>query len=115
MSCSCGQHHTAHSAANGRAAPVGRQIALSGVLRCADTAELMAVLTHLPTHLAASRAEPGCLHFDIAQTDDPLVWQVEELFADEPALAAHKARTMASPWAAATQQIARDIHRIDAA
>ena len=114
MTCACGNHH-GPSASRGRPAPTGAQVALSGRLRCADAAELMAVLAHLADHVAASRAEPGCLHFDIAQTDDPLVWQVEELFADEAALKAHKARTMASPWADATAGIAREIHRIDAA
>lgn len=114
MTCACGRHH-GPSAGHGRPAPIGDQIALSGQLRCADAAQLMAVLTHLPDHVAASRAEAGCLHFDIAQTDDPLVWQVEELFTGDAALKAHKARTMESPWAAATAGIARDIHRIDAA
>ena len=113
MTCACGRHH-GPSAGRDRPAPIGAQVALSGQLRCAGAAELMAVLAHLADHVRASRAEPGCLHFDIAQTNDPLVWQVEELFADEAALKAHKARTMASPWAAATAAIARDIHRIDA-
>ena len=77
-----------------------------------DIEALRAVFAEMET---ASRAEAGCLHFDIAQTDDPLVWQVEELFTGDAALKAHKARTMASAWAAATAGIARDIHRIDAA
>lgn len=114
MTCACGQHH-GPSASHGRPAPTGAQVALSGRLTCADAGELIAVLAHAPDHIAASRAEPGCLHFALSQTDDPLVWQVEELFADEAALKAHKARTTASPWGAATAGIARSIHRIDAA
>lgn len=89
-------------------------MALSGRLVCAGPAELMAVLAHVEDHVAASRAEPGCLYFAISQTEDPLVWQVEELFRDEQALEAHRARTAASDWAAATGGIARDIHRIAA-
>ena len=48
------------------------------------------------------------------QTDDPLVWRVEELFRDAAALEAHRARTKASAWAAATSGIARQIHTVAA-
>lgn len=109
--CACGHHHGANC---GRPAPEGAQVALSGRLVCAGPTELMAVLAHVEDHVAASRAEPGCLYFAISQTEDPLVWQVEELFRDEQALAAHRARTAASDWAAATAGIARDIQRIAA-
>ena len=75
----------------------------------------MAVLAHVQDHVAASRAEPGCLYFAISQSDDPLVWLVEELFADEAALASHRARVADSEWAAATAQITRDIRQFGAA
>ncbi|HHW35027.1 MAG TPA: antibiotic biosynthesis monooxygenase [Paracoccus solventivorans] len=110
--CACGHHHP--GPACGRPEPTGAQVALSGRLICAGPAELMAVLAHVEDHVASSRAEPGCLYFAISQTEDPLVWQVEELFWDEAALEAHRARTAASDWAAATAGIARDIHRLTA-
>ena len=109
--CACGHHHGPNCE---RPAPVGAQVALSGRLVCAGPAELMAVLAHVEDHVAASRAEPGCLHFAISQTEDPLVWQVEELFRDEQALKAHRARSAASDWGMATAGIARDIHRVSA-
>ncbi|WBU52329.1 putative quinol monooxygenase [Paracoccus sp. SCSIO 75233] len=112
MTCSCGQNH-APSASLNRPAPAPGQIALSGRLICVDSSQLLIVLSHLSDHIAASRAEPGCLFFDIAQTDDPLIWQVEELYEDEAALKAHKARTAASIWAEKTAALTRDIHRID--
>ena len=77
------------------AAPRPGQVALSGLLICADLDQLKIVLEYVPAHIAASRAEPGCLFFDITQSDDPLIWRVEELFASEAALAAHTARTKA--------------------
>ena len=95
------------------AAPRPGQVALSGLLVCADLEQLKIVLDYLPAHIAASRAEPGCLFFDITQSDDPLIWRVEELYTDESALQAHKARTKASLWAEKSAALTRDIHRID--
>lgn len=111
MSCSCGQNHshTTHA----RPAPMPGQIALSGHIFCADLQELKIVLDHLPEHVALSRAEPGCLYFAIDQTVDPMIWQVEELFADEAALDAHKARMADSTWARVSAALKRDIQRID--
>lgn len=111
--CACGHHH--HEPGCGRPEPTGAQVALSGRLICTGPAELMAVLSHVEDHVAASRAEPGCLYFTISQTEDPLVWRVEELFRDDEAYAAHRVRVAGSAWAAATAGIARDIHRIGAA
>ncbi len=85
------------------------RIALSGRLICADEVEAEVLRRNLDAHIIASRAEPGCLRFDITATDDPLIWQVSELFADAAAFEAHKARTAASPWAEATRAIRRDI------
>ncbi len=62
---------------------------------------------HLPAHLALTRAEPGCLAFDVDPTDDPLVWRVEERFADEAAFDAHQRRVAASAWGTATAGIDR--------
>lgn len=109
MSCSC----CTPASPTARPAPAPGQVALSGRLICADLDQLKIVLEHLPAHIAASRAEPGCLFFDITQTDDPLIWQVEELYTDEAALTAHKSRTMASPWPEKTAALTRDIARVD--
>lgn len=110
--CTCGHHHARQSC--GRPEPTGAEVALSGQITCTDMGQLMVLLAHLQPHVAASRAEPGCLYFEIAQTDDPLVWRVEELFRDRAALEAHRARTRQSAWWTATSGIARDIHEITA-
>lgn len=66
------------------------------------------VLSHLPVHIRDTVREPGCLFFDIAQTEDPLVWSVSEGFASRAAFEAHQARMAASDWGRATRAIRRD-------
>ena len=103
MDCACGHAHTPALDPSGTPVPLSpAPVALHGRLICHDTAQMLTALDMLQDHADASRAEPGCLFFEIAQTDDPLVWRVEELFRDAAALEAHRARTRASPWAAAT-------------
>lgn len=83
-------------------------VRLSGFLRCASVAEIEAVKRHLPDHIRLTRAEPGCISFEVSQTDDPLVWHVEELFADQTAFDYHQQRTRASKWFEATSAIVRE-------
>ena len=82
-------------------------VRLTGTFRCApeETASLCAAI---PGHVALSRAEPGCLAFDIRQTADPCVFEVSERFCDEAAFAAHQARTRASAWWTITGRMPRD-------
>jgi quinol monooxygenase YgiN len=84
-------------------------VRLSGHLRCASPQEADLVARHLPEHVRLSRAEPGCLSFDITATDDPLVWRVEERFIDRAAFEFHRRRTRASAWWEATAAVKRDI------
>lgn len=83
-------------------------ITLTGRLICADHAEAEIVRRHLDRHSELTRAEPGCLHFCVAETDDPLVWEVSERFVDRPAFDAHQHRVRASEWGRVTAGIARD-------
>lgn len=83
-------------------------IRLKGHLICLTEAEAQAVRGHRTTHQALTRAEPGCLSFDILDTDDPLIFDVQEAFRDRPAFDAHQARTRDSAWFAATRTILRD-------
>ncbi|MFD1797544.1 antibiotic biosynthesis monooxygenase [Paracoccus aurantiacus] len=112
MSCSCGHDHDA-SAHLGRPDPAPGQIALSVKLFCADAAEMRIALEHLPDHVALSRAEPGCMFFAAEQSDDPAIWLIEELYADEAALNAHKARLASSEWSRISAALKREITRID--
>ncbi|MAN55379.1 MAG: GNAT family N-acetyltransferase [Paracoccus sp. (in: a-proteobacteria)] len=118
MSCACGHHHPRHETgceAEGPTIALDRpMIALTGRLICADPAQLMTALTLLPDHVDQSRAEPGCLRFDLRQDEDPLVWHLSELFTDGEAFAAHQQRTKASAWGRDSRDIARDFHRREA-
>ena len=82
-------------------------VCLRGHRRCASPAEVELIKRHLPLHLRLTRAEPGCLAFDVRPTADPLVWRVEERFRDRAAFDAHQRRTRASDWGAATAGIER--------
>ncbi len=82
-------------------------IRLRGQLVCLAAEEAAAVQTHRPAHEALTRAEPGCLGFEIADTEDPLVFEVMETFRDRAAFDAHQARTRDSDWFAATRGILR--------
>lgn len=83
-------------------------IHLSGRLICQTHAEARRVVMALPDHLRLTRAEPGCVSFDVTPSDDPLIWEVSEVFTDSVAFAAHQAHTKASDWAAQTAGITRD-------
>ncbi|WP_231476127.1 VOC family protein [Rhodococcus sp. UNC23MFCrub1.1] len=80
---------------------------LSGQLICRDDAESAVVSECLPRHVELTRAEPGCVSFDVQQSDDPLVWQVDEYFTDDAAFARHQERVSSSEWGGRTAGIER--------
>ncbi|MFV2198516.1 putative quinol monooxygenase [Nocardiopsis sp. LOL_012] len=59
-----------------------------------------AFVSGISRHAAASvRGEPGCLRFDVvADSADPDLFWVCEVFADEAALAAHRASPHFAAW-----------------
>ncbi len=81
-------------------------IRLTGTLTCPPE-EAAAVRAALPAHVALTRAEPGCLSFEVTETA-PDVFAVDELFRDRAAFEAHQVRTRASDWFAVTAGHARD-------
>lgn len=63
----------------------------------------------LPDHIALTRAEPGCLSFEVVEdADKPGRFLVSEVFVDQDAFDAHQARTKQSSWATVTSGIPRD-------
>ncbi len=82
-------------------------VTLGGLLVCRDVEESELVAALLPAHVARTRAEPGCLRFEVDATDDPLVWTVAERFSDATSFRAHQARVAASDWGRATAAIER--------
>ena len=83
-------------------------VRLRDFLRCLSKHDVELVRRHLPEHLRLTREEPGCISFGVSETDDPLIWRVEELFADRAAFDFHQQRTRASEWFTATSAIPRD-------
>lgn len=83
------------------------KIVLTGYLDVA-AAQWDAVMAALPAHVAATRAEPGCLHFSVAPDRDvPLRLLVDEAFTNRAAFEAHRARSAESAWAQVSAGIAR--------
>lgn len=113
MSCACGHHHAPRTGcADGQPVALSPpMIALSGRLICADMAQMMLAMDLLPEHVRLSRAEPGCLRFDIGQDDDPLIWSLSELFTDAAAFQAHQDRNAASVWGRESRDLRRNFDR----
>ncbi|PQZ93749.1 antibiotic biosynthesis monooxygenase [Arthrobacter sp. MYb227] len=84
-----------------------RNIKLAGQLICHNNAEAALVEKHLARHIELTRAEPGCLSFEVVLTEDPLVWNVAERFQDAASFRFHQARATASAWGRATAAIKR--------
>lgn len=85
-----------------------RHVRLTGRLVCRNASDIELVQTHLAEHVRLTRTEPGCVSFEVFQSEDPLIWDVEECFLDKEAYEFHQKRTRASLWWAATAGIPRD-------
>ena len=87
-------------------------VRVSGHLRCAPE-EIDMVHEMLPEHIRLTRAETGCLSFEVTQDPgDPCRWNLSESFRDMAAFEAHRTRTAASDWGRRTAHLHRDI-RVD--
>ena len=68
-----------------------------------------AIAAALPLHVELTRAETGCVQFDV--TPDPEVegrYNVSELFTDRESFDAHQARVKASAWGEISAGIRRE-------
>ncbi|KEJ88398.1 putative quinol monooxygenase [Sulfitobacter donghicola] len=84
------------------------EVSLNGKLICTTEAEAARVRAALPDHITLTRAEAGCISFEVTPTDDPMIWSVAERFVDAAAFEAHQQRASTSQWAKETAGIARD-------
>lgn len=82
-------------------------VRLSGLVICASAQQASIVDEHVPLHIELTRAEVGCLSFEVTRTGDPFVWQVAEVFLDAESFAAHQQRVAGSVWGRATVGIER--------
>ena len=70
---------------------------------------LEAVKAALPQHIALTRAEVGCLKFEVVPSETVAGrLLVSEVFTDQAAFDVHQARTKASEWFQVTAGIPRD-------
>ncbi len=68
-----------------------------------------AIQTALRAHIALTRAEPGCLSFDVNPCPNVKYrFLVSEVFVDQQAFDAHQIRARASDWAKVSDGIARE-------
>jgi len=83
------------------------KVVLSGFLVVADQ-DREIIEAHLPRHIRLTRAETGCLAFDVVpDPHDGSRYLVEEIFASKTAFEAHQARVKASDWGRATAHMQR--------
>lgn len=62
----------------------------------------------MPRHIELTRAESDCVEFSVVSTEDPLIWSVDERFADQAAFDSHQRRVADGAWGRATVGIERD-------
>ncbi|WP_170477755.1 putative quinol monooxygenase [Ruegeria arenilitoris] len=71
--------------------------------------KLQQVRSALPRHIELTRAEPGCISFEVVEdTVQPGRFNVSEVFENQEAFDAHQSRTKASDWFTVTQGVPRD-------
>lgn len=83
-------------------------IKLTGKLVCKNAEEAAMVRQYLPEHKRLTQEETGCICFNVTETTDPLIWEVQELFTDKDTFDSHQQRTRASVWGQATAAITRE-------
>ncbi len=88
---------------------MSKNIVISGTITCEpDDLEMLA--KEVKGHIALTRAEAGCISFDITQSaPGACEFVISERFTDRAAFDAHTTRTRASDWWTKTQHIPRDI------
>lgn len=82
-------------------------ISLTGTLICKNDEEIAVVAALLHEHIELTRGEPGCISFEVNQSDDPRIWTVAELFQNAESFAQHQTRVQTSVWGRATAGIER--------
>jgi len=75
------------------------KVYLDGQLVAHSAAEHAVVDLYLEDHIALTRAEPGCLKFEVTpDAHDSNKWHVSEIFDSEEAFEAHQERAKTSEW-----------------
>lgn len=84
-------------------------LTLNGFLVCRSLEEADRVSEALPEHIRLTRAELGCVRFEVWRSQsDPVRFAVHEVFTNRKTFESHQERTRASAWWQVTQHIPRD-------
>jgi len=84
------------------------EVTLTGWL-IVPTERLATVRAALGEHIRLTRAEPGCMSFDVTESPDrPGRFRVAERFATAKDFQAHQTRAAQTRWAEVTQGLERD-------
>ncbi len=84
-----------------------RKITVSGYI-IVPFADLAAVRECLPEHLVTTRAEAGCLTFNVVENvEKEGRFEVYEAFIDQAAFEYHQSRARESKWGLVTKNIER--------
>ncbi|MGO3796593.1 MAG: putative quinol monooxygenase [Pauljensenia sp.] len=83
------------------------EVHLTGELVCSSEREAALVEEYLPAHIALTRAELGCLSFEVTRIGESMIWRVEERFHSEAAFRVHQERVTSSEWGRKTAGITR--------
>ncbi|HGG05717.1 MAG TPA: antibiotic biosynthesis monooxygenase [Aliiroseovarius sp.] len=75
---------------------------------------LTKVSAALPEHIRLTRAETGCISFDVTPSPDVAGrFDVSEVFADRSSFDAHQKRAGATNWAKVTKDIPRQYQIVE--
>jgi len=70
--------------------------------------DLPAVQAELPSHIALTLAEPGCISFSVTQDPgNPHRFNVSEAFVDQKAFRSHQLRVSKSFWGKVSSNVER--------
>ena len=84
------------------------KVYLDGLLIAHSAAEHALVDLYLDDHIALTRAEPGCLKFEVTEDpDDRNKFHVSEIFESEEAFDAHQERAKSSEWGKISEPLER--------
>ena len=83
-------------------------VILSGYVDVPD-GDIATVEAHLPAHIRLSRAEDGCVSFNVCvDPQNPNRYLVDEEFATQTVFDAHQTRVKSSEWGQVTAHLHRE-------
>ncbi|WP_322972785.1 putative quinol monooxygenase [Arthrobacter polaris] len=87
--------------------PLPKDKCVAAAPLCQSDGEIAIIAEFLPRRIELTRADPGCISFEVKPTGDPRVWDVCECFQDAGSFELHQGRVASSEWGRATAGITR--------